>query len=169
MTVSQPGKPNLFEFKQHRVYVVRPGSIHEKTGYPLRDSGAQSPRCPTFCDAVYVSSTGAPDAAAPAKTSSPACARCIVMCRSGYASKTRRKKRRSAQERTSFIKTLLIAPASGLRSPGVKVPHIPGSDVAGEIVEVGEYVTGFKHGQRILLLCRSNFSLVDSWLSVAPQ
>jgi len=31
------------------------------------------------------------------------------------------------------------------------LPHIPGSDVAGEIVEVGEYVTGFKPGQRVLL------------------
>ena len=29
--------------------------------------------------------------------------------------------------------------------------HILGSDVAGEIVEVGEYVTGFKPGQRVLL------------------
>ncbi len=35
--------------------------------------------------------------------------------------------------------------------PGVKLPHILGSDVAGEIVEVGEYVTGFKTGQRVLL------------------
>jgi NADPH:quinone reductase-like Zn-dependent oxidoreductase len=35
--------------------------------------------------------------------------------------------------------------------PGVKLPHILGSDVAGEIVEVGEYVTGFKVGQRILV------------------
>jgi len=35
--------------------------------------------------------------------------------------------------------------------PGVKLPHIPGSDVAGEIVEVGEYVSGFKPGQRVLL------------------
>jgi NADPH:quinone reductase-like Zn-dependent oxidoreductase len=34
------------------------------------------------------------------------------------------------------------------RSP---LPHIPGSDVAGEIVSVGEYVTGFKPGQRVLL------------------
>lgn len=31
------------------------------------------------------------------------------------------------------------------------LPHIPGSDVAGEIVEVGEYVTGLKSGQRVLL------------------
>ncbi len=35
--------------------------------------------------------------------------------------------------------------------PGVKLPHILGSDIAGEVVEVGEYVTGFKAGQRILV------------------
>ena len=35
--------------------------------------------------------------------------------------------------------------------PGVNLPHILGSDVAGEIVELGEYVTGFKPGQRVLL------------------
>jgi NADPH:quinone reductase-like Zn-dependent oxidoreductase len=35
--------------------------------------------------------------------------------------------------------------------PGVKLPHILGSDVAGEIVEVGEYVSGFKVGQRVVL------------------
>jgi NADPH:quinone reductase-like Zn-dependent oxidoreductase len=35
--------------------------------------------------------------------------------------------------------------------PGVNLPHILGSDVAGEIVEVGEYVTGFTPGQRVLL------------------
>jgi NADPH:quinone reductase-like Zn-dependent oxidoreductase len=35
--------------------------------------------------------------------------------------------------------------------PGVKLPHILGSDIAGEIVDVGEYVTTFKPGQRILL------------------
>jgi NADPH:quinone reductase-like Zn-dependent oxidoreductase len=34
------------------------------------------------------------------------------------------------------------------RSP---LPHIPGSDVSGEIVEVGEYVTGLQPGQRVLL------------------
>lgn len=38
---------------------------------------------------------------------------------------------------------------SGL--PGVKLPHILGSDVAGEIVEAGEYVRGFSVGQRVLL------------------
>jgi NADPH:quinone reductase-like Zn-dependent oxidoreductase len=35
--------------------------------------------------------------------------------------------------------------------PGVPLPHILGSDIAGEIVEVGEYVTGFKTGLRVLL------------------
>src|SRR5579872_2383355 len=35
--------------------------------------------------------------------------------------------------------------------PGVKLPHILGSDIAGEILEVGEYVIGFKSGQRVLL------------------
>lgn len=35
--------------------------------------------------------------------------------------------------------------------PGVKLPHILGSDIAGEIVEVGEYVTDFKAGQRVLI------------------
>src|SRR5271156_2509896 len=35
--------------------------------------------------------------------------------------------------------------------PGVKLPHILGSDIAGEIAEIGEYVTGFKTGQRVLL------------------
>lgn len=31
------------------------------------------------------------------------------------------------------------------------LPHIPGSDVAGEIVEIGEYIAGFNVGQRVLL------------------
>ena len=35
--------------------------------------------------------------------------------------------------------------------PKVPLPHILGSDVAGEVVEVGEYVSGFKFGQRVLL------------------
>ena len=33
----------------------------------------------------------------------------------------------------------------------VPLPHILGSDIAGEIVETGEYVTGFHSGQRVLL------------------
>lgn len=35
--------------------------------------------------------------------------------------------------------------------PGVKLPHILGSDAAGEIAEIGEYVTGLKTGQRVLI------------------
>jgi len=35
--------------------------------------------------------------------------------------------------------------------PGVKLPHINGSDVAGDIAEVGEYITDLKPGQRVLL------------------
>ena len=35
--------------------------------------------------------------------------------------------------------------------PGVKLPHINGSDVAGIIAEVGEYITDLKVGQRVLL------------------
>jgi NADPH:quinone reductase-like Zn-dependent oxidoreductase len=35
--------------------------------------------------------------------------------------------------------------------PGVQLPHILGSDIAGEVVEVGEYVTGLAPGQRVLL------------------
>jgi NADPH:quinone reductase-like Zn-dependent oxidoreductase len=35
--------------------------------------------------------------------------------------------------------------------PGVKLPHILGSDIAGEIAEVGEYISGLRKGQRVLL------------------
>src|SRR5215472_6130604 len=35
--------------------------------------------------------------------------------------------------------------------PGVKLPHILGSDVAGEVAEAGEYISGFASGQRVLL------------------
>ena len=35
--------------------------------------------------------------------------------------------------------------------PGVKLPHILGSDIAGEMVEVGEYISGVKPGQRVLV------------------
>src|ERR1700688_454482 len=35
--------------------------------------------------------------------------------------------------------------------PGVNLPHILGSDMAGEIVEVGEYVTDVKPGQRVVV------------------
>ena len=35
--------------------------------------------------------------------------------------------------------------------PGVNLPHIPGSDIAGEIVEVGEYIPDFKPRQRVII------------------
>jgi NADPH:quinone reductase-like Zn-dependent oxidoreductase len=35
--------------------------------------------------------------------------------------------------------------------PGVKLPHILGSDIAGEVAEIGEYVSGFTTGQRVLV------------------
>jgi len=35
--------------------------------------------------------------------------------------------------------------------PGVKLPHINGSDVSGDIAQVGEYITDLKAGQRVLL------------------
>jgi NADPH:quinone reductase-like Zn-dependent oxidoreductase len=35
--------------------------------------------------------------------------------------------------------------------PGITLPRILGSDIAGEIVEVGEYVGGFKPGQRVIV------------------
>src|SRR5213595_282084 len=35
--------------------------------------------------------------------------------------------------------------------PGVKLPHINGSDVSGDIVEVGEYISDLTKRQRVLL------------------
>jgi len=35
--------------------------------------------------------------------------------------------------------------------PKVPLPHILGSDVAGEVADIGEYVSGFKVGERVLL------------------
>jgi NADPH:quinone reductase-like Zn-dependent oxidoreductase len=35
--------------------------------------------------------------------------------------------------------------------PGIKLPHINGSDVAGDVARVGEYITDLKEGQRVLL------------------
>src|ERR1017187_2412660 len=35
--------------------------------------------------------------------------------------------------------------------PGVKLPHILGSDIAGEVVDSGEYVTDLNEGTRVLL------------------
>ena len=46
MTVARPGENNLFEFKQYRVYVVGPGSIHEKTGKPYEVREQSIPAMP---------------------------------------------------------------------------------------------------------------------------
>ncbi len=35
--------------------------------------------------------------------------------------------------------------------PGIQLPHINGSDVSGDIAEVGEYIRGLSVGQRVLL------------------
>ena len=35
--------------------------------------------------------------------------------------------------------------------PNIKLPHINGSDVSGDVAEVGEYITDLKPGQRVLL------------------
>lgn len=35
--------------------------------------------------------------------------------------------------------------------PGVKLPHISGSDISGDVAAVGEYVTSLKPGQRVLV------------------
>jgi NADPH:quinone reductase-like Zn-dependent oxidoreductase len=35
--------------------------------------------------------------------------------------------------------------------PGIQLPHINGSDISGEVVEAGEYITDLKPGQRVLL------------------
>jgi NADPH:quinone reductase-like Zn-dependent oxidoreductase len=35
--------------------------------------------------------------------------------------------------------------------PGVNLPHILGSDIAGEVVAIGDYITGLHVGQRVLL------------------
>ena len=56
--------------------------------------------------------------------------------------------------------------------PGVKLPHIPGSDIAGEIIEVGEYVRGFHAGQRVLIapmvFCNQCAKCVAGWQNQCP-
>ncbi|HEX6806302.1 MAG TPA: zinc-binding dehydrogenase [Terriglobales bacterium] len=49
--------------------------------------------------------------------------------------------------------------------PGIKLPHIPGSDVAGEIIQVGEYVSHVAAGQRVLLAPMSFCGHCDKCLS----
>ena len=49
MTVHRERKENLFEFKQHRVYVTGPGRIHPKTGTPY---GAEWRTIPAMPDVL---------------------------------------------------------------------------------------------------------------------
>lgn len=57
--------------------------------------------------------------------------------------------------------------------PGVKLPHINGSDVAGEIAELGEYITDLKPGQRVLLapmtFCGHCAACVSGQQNLCPQ
>jgi NADPH:quinone reductase-like Zn-dependent oxidoreductase len=57
--------------------------------------------------------------------------------------------------------------------PGVKLPHILGSDIAGEVVEAGECVTAFKTGQRVLLapmhFCNRCFQCTSGRQNLCPE
>ncbi|HXY07616.1 MAG TPA: zinc-binding dehydrogenase [Terriglobales bacterium] len=57
--------------------------------------------------------------------------------------------------------------------PGVRLPHILGSDIAGEIATVGEYLTGFQLGQRVLLapmtFCHHCAACVSGLQNQCPQ
>ncbi|MBI3477391.1 MAG: bifunctional DNA primase/polymerase [Acidobacteria bacterium] len=46
MTLAREGKENLFEFKQHRLYVTGPGSIHPTTGKPYDVEWRRIPAMP---------------------------------------------------------------------------------------------------------------------------
>jgi NADPH:quinone reductase-like Zn-dependent oxidoreductase len=56
------------------------------------------------------------------------------------------------------------------RSP---LPHIPGSDIAGEVVQAGEYVSGVSAGQRVLLapmtFCNHCRNCVDGRQNQCPE
>jgi NADPH:quinone reductase-like Zn-dependent oxidoreductase len=60
-----------------------------------------------------------------------------------------RKDRVLVRVRACALNHLDIFVRKGL--PGVNLPHIMGSDIAGEIAEVGEYITDLKVGQRVLI------------------
>ena len=51
--------------------------------------------------------------------------------------------------RACALNHLDIRVRSGL--PGIPLPHIPGSDIAGEVVRVGEAVTNVRPGEKVLL------------------
>jgi len=60
-----------------------------------------------------------------------------------------RKNRVLVRTRACAMNRLDLWVRNGL--PGIPLPHILGSDIAGEIAAIGEYVTGFAAGQRVLL------------------
>ncbi len=62
MTKTRPGQDNLFEFKQHRVYVVAPGSIHPKTGKPYGVEWKTIPAMPDVLLNRLCELSGAPGA-----------------------------------------------------------------------------------------------------------
>ena len=63
MTLEREGKPNLFEFKQHRVYVTGPGSIHPTTGKPYEETTRPIPAMPDVLLNRLCELYGAPKAA----------------------------------------------------------------------------------------------------------
>jgi NADPH:quinone reductase-like Zn-dependent oxidoreductase len=57
--------------------------------------------------------------------------------------------------------------------PGVSLPHILGSDIAGEVAEAGKYVSSFRPGQRVLLapmqFCNHCFKCVAGLQNQCPE
>jgi hypothetical protein len=64
MTVTREGEDNLFEFKQHRVYVAGPGSIHPKTNAPYTAEWRTIPAMPDVLLNRLCELYGAPKATA---------------------------------------------------------------------------------------------------------
>jgi Bifunctional DNA primase/polymerase, N-terminal/AAA domain len=62
MTKTREGRENLFEFKQHRVYVTGPGSIHPKTGKPYNVEWRTIPAMPDVLLNRLCELNGAPKA-----------------------------------------------------------------------------------------------------------
>lgn len=55
--------------------------------------------------------------------------------------------------------------AGSMIAPWVKYPHVVGSDVAGEVVEVGDGVSRFAIGDRVVAIAMG----VDKWSSGSPE
>lgn len=64
MTATREGQDNLFEFKQHRLYVTGPGSIHPKTGKPYGAEWRTIPAMPDVLLNRICELYGAPKASA---------------------------------------------------------------------------------------------------------